>query len=507
VNETEFARAVDLFLDNQISPNEERQLLEAVQGDPALRATFISHVRLSARLDAVHHDPLDPRLVERTKALMSASPSRTVGDLQRRLADRARARRWIGGGLAAAVVLIASLVAVQLLPRRSAPPENKSARSVPRPAPPPAPPVPPPAPVDLPKEQPEPKPEPKPEPTPAPKPEPVPVPEVRPEPPPAKPEAPRVPVETKVAAARIESITGEAFHSSRKALRVGQDLLPGEGVRTGDAGSTAVIVFPDQTRIEVGANTTVAARGKRVSLDKGHLRAQVARQPADRPMEVSTPHAEAKVLGTTLRLHVAGATRLEVVEGKVGLKSRISGAAVEVAAGHYAVAAADVDPVSYAHPLVIDLNDFGTARDAKPAEGPVRRLYPDVSLASTGGTCVAAPGVGTSLEGALNLAPGSWFIWIRFRDTDQGPVSFQVGIDGRLADTIVGEGFLKKQDWDKWNWRRIAFESKAKATRLTLRSTSDALRFDKSKDTYVVVNRWDSIALTRDPNFDPEKGR
>ncbi len=531
MNENEFALAVSRFLENELSPAEEGKLLEAIQADPELRAAFISHVRMSVRLDAAHHDPRDLRLIERTKALMSAKDPgqslRTLGELQRRVGGRARARRWVAWGLAAASVLIASLVAVKVMPRRSEGKPDVGARPLPRPRPAPRPtppeePVPPqpPAPV-VPKPEPiVPAPKP-PDPAPRSKPDPAPVPEVRPEPPPSKPEPPRVPVETKVAAARIESLTGEAFLSAgRKPLKAGQDLLPGEGVRTGDVGSGAVIVFPDKTRLEVGANTTVAAlfdhespaagaRGKRVTLDRGHLRAHVAPQPAEQPMEVATPHAEAKVLGTTLRLHVGdrkdGATRLEVVEGKVGLKNRLSGTAAEVAAGHYAVAAADLDPVSYANPLVIDLNDFGNARDAKPAEGPVRRLYPDVSLASTGGTCVAAPGVGTSLEGAVALAPGTWFVWIRFRDTDQGPVSFQVGVDGRLVDTIAGEGFLKKQGWDKWNWRRVEFESKAKATRLTLRSTSDALRFDKSKNTYNVVNRWDSILLTRDPRLDPER--
>ena len=526
MNERDLAR----LLEHQGSDAEERAFLKAVDADPRLRADVVAHVRLSVRLHAACHPPQDRRLVERTQSLLGARDrgQRTLETLQRRIGGRARARQWTGWAIAAGL-LLAVLALATFRPGRPEVRTEVGVRTEPRTAPEPRPtppeeaPLPkPPTPVEAPKPPPEPI-----VPKEQPKVQPLPPADVRPQPPPPptappppKPEPPRLPVETKVAVARIESSSGEAFLSGgRKALRPGQDLFEGEGVHTG-ASSAIVIEFPDKTRIDLGPNTTLralfnhdspapGARGKRLLLDKGSLRAQVVKQPANQPMDVLTPHAEARVLGTTLQLLVGdrkdGATRLEVSEGKVQFKPAGEGKAVDVGAGHYAVAAPGVDPVPYANPVLIDLNDFGTGRDVKPAAGPVRRLYRDVSLLSTGGTCIAAPGVGTSLEGALPVAPGAWFLWIRFRDTDQGPVSFQVEVDGKTAETIVGEGFLKKQPLEKWNWRRVSFETKAKLVRLTLRSTSDALKFDKSNDTYVVVNRWDSILLTRDPHFDPEK--
>jgi hypothetical protein len=76
--------------------------------------------------------------------------------------------------------------------------------------------------------------------------------------------------------------------------------------------------------------------------------ADVKKQPQDRPMIVTTPKSEAKVLGTTLRLKVdeKGATRLDVLEGKVRLTRLSDSKGVDVVTGHYAVTAAGVDLVS-----------------------------------------------------------------------------------------------------------------------------------------------------------------
>jgi len=82
--------------------------------------------------------------------------------------------------------------------------------------------------------------------------------------------------------------------------------------------------------------------GKRLSLTQGTLRAVVAKQPIDHPMILQTPHGEAKVVGTTLRILIdsdpAKGTRLEVEEGKVELGD-LAGRTVSVESGHYAVAA------------------------------------------------------------------------------------------------------------------------------------------------------------------------
>jgi hypothetical protein len=68
---------------------------------------------------------------------------------------------------------------------------------------------------------------------------------------------------------------------------------------------------------------------------KGRLDASVARQ--DRPFTLATPHGDAMVLGTTLRLRVEdGATRLDVLDGKVRF-ARPDGRSVDILGGHYAL--------------------------------------------------------------------------------------------------------------------------------------------------------------------------
>ena len=44
--------------------------------------------------------------------------------------------------------------------------------------------------------------------------------------------------------------------------------------------------------------------GKRLILAKGAVRGVIAKQPKEQPMIIETPHAEAKVVGTTLKLVV-----------------------------------------------------------------------------------------------------------------------------------------------------------------------------------------------------------
>jgi hypothetical protein len=86
--------------------------------------------------------------------------------------------------------------------------------------------------------------------------------------------------------------------------------------------------YHDGTQVRLAGETVLdlpAAKfqGKQLYLDKGELTAQVAPQPASKPMIFSTPHAEAIVRGTELRLVVREReTQLDVTEGKVELADR-----------------------------------------------------------------------------------------------------------------------------------------------------------------------------------------
>lgn len=158
--------------------------------------------------------------------------------------------------------------------------------------------------------------------------------------------------------ATLELVEGEVYSTTpaaRSLAKAGDVVGPGCGIETMGKGSRAVLKFSDLTRVEAGPNTDIrqsrsedlrsrakGASGKHLSMARGVVKAQVSKQPQDSPMLFATPHAEAKVLGTSLRIVVgpgdAGSTRLEVEEGKVRLRNP-AGDAVEVTGGHYAVAA------------------------------------------------------------------------------------------------------------------------------------------------------------------------
>jgi ferric-dicitrate binding protein FerR (iron transport regulator) len=185
----------------------------------------------------------------------------------------------------------------------------------------------------------------------------------RPEPAPPRPEPPR---ETVAVLARLEQAKGNVFlksASGRVPAKGGQDLLSGHGLATQGRGSLAVIAFGDGTRVEVGSDTDLAtlsegaAEGKRIVLERGFVEASVTRQPAGRPLVLATPNAEARVLGTTLRLLAErDQTRLEVEKGHVRLQRLSDLKAVDVLTGHFAVAAVSVELASRplpARPVVV----------------------------------------------------------------------------------------------------------------------------------------------------------
>jgi hypothetical protein len=172
---------------------------------------------------------------------------------------------------------------------------------------------------------------------------------------PAAPAAPS-PGTTQASVARVEEIEGEVFRvtkEGRSALGAGADLFAADGLETGGGASRLMLCFADRTRVELGPETALSELrvdpGKRLDVARGRVRALVAKQPKDRPMQIATPHSQARVLGTTLRIIVnpdpAKGTRLDVDEGKVELKD-LAGRTVQVESGHYAVAAAGMDLVA-----------------------------------------------------------------------------------------------------------------------------------------------------------------
>ncbi len=150
--------------------------------------------------------------------------------------------------------------------------------------------------------------------------------------------------------ATVERVQGEAFildRGRKQPARTGAVITVGQGLFTVGRGSNARIAFADRTSLEVRGDSAVGQiddtqAGKGLFVARGSVDAQVAPQPPGRPMIISTPHAEATVLGTRLALLIGQtSTRLEVLEGRVSFARHVGGEPVVVESGQYSLAAED----------------------------------------------------------------------------------------------------------------------------------------------------------------------
>jgi ferric-dicitrate binding protein FerR (iron transport regulator) len=159
--------------------------------------------------------------------------------------------------------------------------------------------------------------------------------------------------ETAAALASVENVEGIVWLASpsgeRSAARAGAPVFAGGGVATEGMKGRAAVVFPDRTRVELGADTRVArvddappstaGAGKRLQFASGLLVVDASRQPKDRPLVVITPHAEAVVQGTRFTIAAdASRTSLQVERGEVRLGN--AHGAVQVRAGQASTATA-----------------------------------------------------------------------------------------------------------------------------------------------------------------------
>ena len=229
-------------------------------------------------------------------------------------------------------------------------------------------------------------------------------PEKPPTPPVAPPPQPPNPVvpETLAELARLGKTEGEAFvvnDGGRTPAATGLALRAGDGLETGGARGALEFVYPDQSRVELGAGTQVRdlkiEGGKGFRIAKGDVRIVAQKQPNGQPMVLESPHGTYTVVGTTLRLIVdAGSTRLEVTEGKVQLRN-LANKTVDVVTGHYAVAASGTEPV--AKSLVPDTLALALLA-AKGAIGinfgPAGIVHPDGFLGDSGQLFDAKRGYG-----------------------------------------------------------------------------------------------------------------
>lgn len=151
----------------------------------------------------------------------------------------------------------------------------------------------------------------------------------------------------------VEQVTGDVQLTRDS---VAQTVARGLVVSTGDsiqvpAGSTLQLKYGNNksrqewTYVNIAGDSLITieadakTQAKRVVMQRGDLLADVAPQRQGAPMIFVTPHALATVLGTQLRLVVAGEeTRLDVTEGRVALTRKSDGNSVTVNASETGVA-------------------------------------------------------------------------------------------------------------------------------------------------------------------------
>ncbi len=491
---------IQRHLDDVSSDAERADLDRLLAGHPEVAEAFAEAAREDGALAALFQE-------ERAAAAEMARPRRSMAMRLGRFA-RTGSAAWVFWGTAAACG--AALLAAAILSRRPDPgrPVQFPAPVAEAPIPPPLPEPPAPAPVKDPEKGPAPAPR-----IEAPPPAPIPATPATPEMPPAPP-APRetVAVPREEAGAELERVRGEVTVDSSGAS-AGHRLRAGQEVKTGRDGAAA-FRYEDGTRIELGAESVLgfpeAGPGKALRLARGRLSADVARQPAGLPMILTPPQAEARVLGTRLTLAVTkDATRLEVREGKVRLTRLPDGVLVDVPGGHFAVAqkglAMLARPVSEEPKTIsFEVEEFGTARGVRPADGMVRRIFLEPMAGASGGTCVAVPGLNMEVAGDVSLARGTWHLWVRYRDE---PGSARVAFSVHVGDQLLGQAAGPGRGLE-WHWKRVSFPA-AGATRITLRSAFRGVEAPANhrlyrQSPYAALNRWDRIVLTSEEGFTPE---
>ena len=123
---------------------------------------------------------------------------------------------------------------------------------------------------------------------------------------------------------------------SRQAA-LGMEVFPGERIETQSPESLAELTYADGTKLTLlneASLTRENARAKKLLVHRGVVSAEVTAQPADAPMQLSTPGARVEVVGTRFALAASpDYTELNVAEGRVRVTRVSDGQSVEVVQG------------------------------------------------------------------------------------------------------------------------------------------------------------------------------
>ncbi|HYT95109.1 MAG TPA: FecR domain-containing protein, partial [Gemmataceae bacterium] len=233
-------------------------------------------------------------------------------------------------------------------------------------------------------------------------------------------------VEDPAGIAELEEVEGEVYlvtASGKVPAERKNRLHPGQILQTHGEGSYAVVKYGDSTRLELGPDTTLdllagpsaPAIVKKVFLKEGTLTAEVAPQPRDHPMILTTPHAEVVSSGNKLSFSSAGeTTRIELEEGQAQCRRLSDGKLIEVPSGWYAVASAAEEPFE-AQPL--------PALTTRPRLVLPKGLGPVLALAFT--------------PDGEALASSGWGGEVSFWDVKRGELRFAIHAHSRDVKALA----------------------------------------------------------------------
>jgi ferric-dicitrate binding protein FerR (iron transport regulator) len=247
------------------------------------------------------------------------------------------------------------------------------------------------------------------------------------------------------AVAVVRRVQGDVFvynqsPAERLPLRAGQPVLEHQGLVTEGAKSQVVLDYSDTTRLEIGGDSVIRRltdekdrTRKHVTLEAGSLFADVTKQPAGRPMILSTVHADARVLGTRFSLSAeSGQTRLQVEEGAVQFTQSRERESIVVRSGFSAVAAP------------------GRPFEAVPVPGAPKFLEIDLSAgASEGegewrseGRAVRQTRVSRQADGALGSPVSSLMYGVEDKELGKGGVLLEATaeVNQVTPDVLPGVG-------------------------------------------------------------------
>ncbi|MBL8799006.1 MAG: FecR domain-containing protein [Planctomycetia bacterium] len=284
--------------------------------------------------------------------------------------------------------------------------------------------------------------------------------------------------------ARVERVAGEVYIVSGQTTQpaqAGGAVRSGQGLRTVGEESGAVLVYADDTRLEIGPDSTLGeltdgtrsgTAGKRVVLLDGALSADVAKQADGQPLVLMTPHARVVLQDTRLSLvNSQEATRVDLEKGSAQLTRRSDGESVALSPGTFSIARSLTESLA-SLPMP---TQFSRPRDSLPAS--LQRIWaltfaPDGRLLVTGGS-----------QGQVRL-------WQVEAGADQEPVALDNTLHADVrAFAFSRDGKLLAAGGDQppltrvWDWAA----RKEVASLPGHRTWIEALAFSKDGKTLVVA--------------------